>query len=133
MPQIEIEAGEYLDDYVRPFASACGLLPFYSTFKAAFSGVLDRKYTFDVPDPFPDGGGGGGGAVQLPLPGLVPIEPDEVLKAVADAIAAAEKILNAENLAIGGATAEVNVVVSVGGLAGANANLKINLGPTPRG
>ena len=45
----------------------------------------------------------------------------------------AEKILNSENLAIGGASAEINVVVSVGGLAGANATLKINLGPTPRG
>jgi hypothetical protein len=141
MPKYSTTANDFLTKFVRPFAEFAGVLPAYETFKLAVPPALallgkdmDDKIEFIIPDPFLDAGSGGGEVtLPAPPPGLAPIDPTEVLTAIAAAMGEAEKILNAENLAIGGATAEVNVVVSIGGLAGANANLKINLGPTPRG
>jgi hypothetical protein len=146
MPEIEISPRKFSDRYVQPFTDAVieklppPLRPAFQAvadgFFAAIGGLsfVNQDITFEIPDPFPDSGGNGGETpLPSPPPGLAPIDPAEVLKAIAAAMGEAEKLLNAENLAIGGATAEVNVVVSIGGLAGANANLKINLGPTPRG
>lgn len=142
MPQIKIAPDTYLETYVRPLAAVFGDagIVAYNVFKATLGvGVdLTKEISFNIPNPFPDlgdGGGGGAGPPNLlpPIPVLQPIDPQLAVTQIAQAVREAEKILNSENLAIGGATAEINVVVSVGGVAGANATLKINLGPTPRG
>ncbi|MGF1627533.1 MAG: hypothetical protein ACFCVH_21855 [Alphaproteobacteria bacterium] len=140
MPQIEITPNEYLDTFVKPLVQRLGgaatgaYTVFVGALNAAFD--LDKKIGFTIPNPFPpppDSGGSGEPPNLLPpLPSLQPIDPEEVLKGVARAVRDAEKLLNTQNLAIGGATAEVTLVVQVGGIAGANATLKISIGPTPR-
>ena len=142
MPKIEISAGEFLDDYVRPMAQELGgpAAAAYQTFRGALDAVFDlsQKIEFNIPNPFPDlsggDGDGDGGPPNLlpPLPSLQPIDPNDVLQGLAQAVRNAEGVLNGENLAIGGATLDISLVVQVAGLAGANANLKINIGPTPR-
>lgn len=142
MPQIEITPNDFLDDYVKPMANKVGVggAP-YEAFKAAvgFAVDLDEVIKFSIPNPFPappgsgdEGDGAGPPNLLPPLPSLQPIDPSSALKSIAKAIRDAEKLLNAENLAIGGASAEVTLVVEVGGLAGANTTFKINIGPTPR-
>lgn len=149
MPAFTTTPNAFLSQFVRPFADKVGAIPAYNTFVGAVSFAMtllgqdmDQEITFTIPNPFPSSGGGGGGGgggnasppnLLPPIPSLQPIDPALVLNQLAEALSAAERVLNKENLAIGGATAEVNVVVQVGGLAGANATLKINLGPTPRG
>lgn len=130
-PVVDIAAAGVRQAFVtaaNTLVDAFGNIPFGNT---------PLKVNF--PDLFPStgagGGGGDGGGLPLPAPppGLAPIDPVAVLKAIAEAVRDAEKILNESNLALGSASAEVNVVVEVGGIAGANATLKLNLGPTPRG
>lgn len=133
MPQIEITPGEFLDTYVKPMADTVGAggLP-YSGFKAAVGGLvdLDEEIGFDIPNPFPAPPGGDSGSVA-PAPSLEPIDPAAVMKSIARAMREAEKLLNVENLAIGRASAEVSLVVSVGGIAGATTTLKLDIGPSP--
>ena len=133
MPEIETAPGDFLDDYVKPMADAVGAggIP-YSTFRAAVSAVidLDEEISFAIPNPFPAPSDGGGGTAA-PAPALQPIDPTAVMKSIARAMREAEKLLNTENLAIGGASADVTLVVDIGGIAGATTTFRINVGPTP--
>lgn len=133
MPEIETTPGDFLDDYVKPMADTVGAggLP-YSTFRAAISAVvdLDETISIDIPDPFSTPFDSGSGA-SVPGPALQPIDPSAVLKSIARAMREAEKLLNTENLAIGGASADVTLVVDIGGIAGATTTFRINVGPTP--
>ncbi len=132
MPEIETTPGNFLDDYVKPMADKVGAggLP-YSAFRAAVSAVidLDEDISFTIPNPFP-APSGDSGAPAAP-PSLAPIDPTAVMKSIARAMREAEKLLNTENLAIGNASADVTLVVDIGGVAGATTTFRINVGPTP--
>lgn len=140
MPQIEISPGDYLNSYVKPLADKVGAGGAFNAFKTAIGLVvdLDEDISFNIPNPFPAPPGSEGGEsdnppnLLPPIPSLQPINPEAALKAIAKAVREAEKLLNVENLAIGGASAEVSLIVDIGGVAGANTTFKINIGPTPR-
>jgi hypothetical protein len=95
-----------------------------------FFGLLNRKFEFDIQNPFPDAGAAAPGAPPA-LPTPPAIAPAEALKSIAEAFKDAEAALNPANLAIATASAEVTLTVQVGGVAGANAVLKFDIGPTP--
>jgi hypothetical protein len=59
------------------------------------------------------------------------IDPLLPLERIAQAINAAEKNLNQENLVISSGSIEVTLNVDVGGVAGAAANIKFNIAPRP--
>ncbi len=159
MPDVEISPRDFADDFLKPFvaavkerwnatpptgnpvADAAAALA-REAFFAAADALVDAigkipfrgaPLTFEIPNLFPDTGDGDAPSLPVLPPGLAPIDPVAALKSIAEAVRDAENILNESNLALGSASAEVNVVVEVGGVAGANATLKLNLGPTPRG
>ena len=81
-----------------------------------------------------DGGDSSSPSPSEPQPGLnlTPIDPLDPLKKIAKAINEAEKLLNEENLVIATGTVEANLNVDVGGVAGANATIKVDIRPRPQ-
>lgn len=73
--------------------------------------------------------GGGGGAVLPPLPGLVRGDPMQPLQRIAEAINAAEALLNQQSLVVAQGSVEVTVAIDVGG---AQADAKLHLDIRPR-
>jgi hypothetical protein len=152
MPKLdEMTAGAFIADYMRPVAteldkaitqkleaSPVPLIPppgVPANANAAldaletilgFFGVLNQKFEFDIPNPFPDAG-----AAPPALPAAPAIDPAAALRSIAEAFKDAEAALNPANLAIATASAEVTLTVQVGGVAGADAVLKFDIGPTP--
>jgi hypothetical protein len=60
---------------------------------------------------------------------LPAVEPSDALKAVAEAVVAAEGILGGAGLGVASGRVEVTLVVDVGGSAGARATFNLTLGP----
>ncbi len=88
--------------------------------------IIDDIIDFVTPDA--DGGGG-----STPVPGLdlAAVDPLEPLKKIAQAINEAEGLLNQENLVIATGEVEATLNVDVGGVAGANAAIRITIQPRP--
>lgn len=74
--------------------------------------------------------GSGDGGPGLPVPSLPGGDPMEPLRRLAEAINEAESKLNAQNLVIASGSAEVSLVVEVGG-AVAQANVRLDIQPRP--
>ncbi len=141
MPDVEMSLEDLLDEYVGPIIGDGVLVTVKNMIN---ENLLDTKVKIPIPSDIIDSLTGGGGDDSggddggwqsnnlPPIPPLVPIEPKAAMNAIAAAVRDAEKILNMENLAIGGAGIDVSLVVDVAGVAGANANFKITIGPTPR-
>lgn len=72
---------------------------------------------------------GGGGTVLPPLPGLVRGDPMQPLQRIAEAINAAEALLNQQSLVVAQGSVEVTVAIDVGG---AQADAKLHLDIRPR-
>lgn len=119
----------YYDQYVRPFLTSLNVPNAVLAPLDFFIGALsDAQQTLDsgiealldtAPEP----------AAALPNQ-LVPISPTDAMREVAEAVRDAETALNEANLAIANASAEVSLVVNVGGVAGANATLNVTISPT---
>lgn len=146
MGTVQMSALQFLDEVVRPVAVALdaplppvlGVKPTpataaFDTFRAAVALVpgAGDPISISLPDPpsLP-GAGAGGGAPPPPTGfGLQPIDPADALREIAKAVRDAESVLNEANLAIANASADVKLVVRVGGLAGADATLNVTISP----
>jgi hypothetical protein len=62
---------------------------------------------------------------------LQPIDPVKALEDIAKAVRQAERTLLGENLSIHNASIDVSLLVDVGNVAGASANLNLKIGPVP--
>lgn len=134
MAVIRMSPLQFFDGYVKPVAEGLGLpgVTAYGIFRAAIAlipgAAVESSITIpDIPAPpslgdlIP---------TPSPAPALTPITPTDALREVARAVRDAEAILNESNLAIADASAEVTLLVSVGGLAGAEATISVKVSPT---
>lgn len=120
--------GEYYQTYVRPFLLSVGVpvAPIDLIVNAAdtIGGPLTDAIEALLPSP---------GDTPTPAPSplaLTPIAPSDAMREVAEAVRDAEAKLNEANLAIANASAEVTMLVNIGGVAGANATLNVTIAPT---
>lgn len=79
---------------------------------------------------------------EIPVPSLpnVPagpavegVDPAEVMRQIAEALNAAEALLNQQNLVINEGSVETTLYVKVGDLAGAQTTIKVSIAPKPYG
>ncbi len=89
--------------------------------------ILDTEIAFPTPDLPSLPVGSGGSAPAMPQP----IDPQKVLQAIAEAIEDAEEILGRQRLAIATGHVEADMTVNIGGVAGASAKFRLQIGPTP--
>jgi hypothetical protein len=143
MAKVKINLKAFMDAHVRPLANAADdaipqPLPrpnvaAYDALMSLLGGPLDTTIEVDLPEvslPPPPPSPGSGTAVTAPLP-LQPIDPVKALEDIAKAVRQAERTLLGENLSIHNASVDVNLLVNVGNVAGASANLNLKIGPVP--
>lgn len=142
MAKVKINLKEFMDSHVRPLAKAADdaippplprpNVPAYNALMSLLGGPLDTTIEVDLPEvslPPPPSPGSGAPATS-PLP-LQPIDPVKALEDIAKAVRQAERTLLGENLSIHNASVDVNLLVNVGNVAGASANLNLKIGPVP--
>lgn len=130
MATVTMSALDFFDGYVKPVAGALGASGAYDLFRGALARVpgADAQRSITIPD-IPAPPSPGDLIPPPPASTLQPIDPADALREVARAVRDAESVLNEANLAIANASAEVTLVVRVGGLAGADATLNVTISP----
>jgi hypothetical protein len=111
-----------MDDFVKPVADSIPLgTAAYDSLMGLIGGAIDKDILLPIPD-LP-------AAPAVPLPATNPIDPAKALGDIAKAIKQAEQTLLGENLAIHNASVDIDLVVDVGGVAGASAKFNLQIGP----
>ncbi|HEV2818061.1 MAG TPA: hypothetical protein VGW40_12670 [Allosphingosinicella sp.] len=137
MAEITFTLREVLDKFVKPTAVRFDAKVPYDAFIIALeqiSKLLGKNLLEEGVDiPIPDLPRAAGEAGKVVADALSPIDPAKALAQIAKAVSEAEKAFNVQNLAVMNGKVNVQLMVNVGGVAGAQANFDLTIGPTPQG
>jgi len=125
MAAVTFTLRELLDDHVKPIAEAIGAGVPYSIFVGALAAGLSKKIRIPIPEAEEAG--------KAVAEALAPIDPANALRDIANAVSEAEKAFNSQNLAVRTGRVNVQLMVKVGEMAGAQASFDLAIGPTPQG
>jgi hypothetical protein len=121
MATASVNLKSIMDAHVKPVAAGVpGGNAAYTGLMALIGSKIDKDISLTVPDP---------PAVPSQAAASSPIDPTKALGDIAKAIRQAEQTLLGENLAIHNASVDVDLVVDVGGVAGASAKFNLQIGP----
>lgn len=119
-----------LDEHVKKLVAGNTLSKVaYDGFVSTFADALDTPIAIPDSIPVPDLAA----AADAAGAALAPIDPAKALQDIAKAVAEAEKMFNGQNLAVLHGKVNVQLLVKVGDIAGAQANFDLAIGPIPQG
>jgi hypothetical protein len=131
MAVLKVNIKDFMEQHVKPVAATVPLgagTAAYDGLMALIGGLIDKDISLPIPN-VPGPGLADGGVPAISVPAVNPIDPTKALGAIAKAIKEAETTLLGENLAIHNASVDVELMVDVGGVAGASAKFNLQIGP----